>query len=138
MPNTTQTVFLSYALADRDFASTIQTALARFGFRTFDPEVELRLGEKIDEKIMDGIRAADVFVFVVPEHGTGINALVELGAARALGKRIVALARDRKRAASSDVAVRLSNLMVLDAGGIAPSLIAEQVLAVAKPELAAN
>lgn len=131
--------FISYSRDDRDFVSTIEAALARYGLQTFDPELEIQAGDKIDERILDGLRAADVVIFVVPEHeGAGKNALVEIGAARALGKRIVALVRDRKRAANSDVAMRLSNLMVLDAGEAEPSSIAEQILTVAKPEMAAG
>ena len=78
-------------------------------------------------------------MFVVPEReGIGKNALAELGAAKAVGKQIVSLVPDRKRAANSDVAVRLSNLMVLDAAELAPAAIADRVLSVAKPELAAG
>lgn len=138
MHETPPKVFLSYAWDDRDFAATVKAALSNSGVHTFD-EFDVTLGENLIETVLENIRDSEIVVFVVPEReGVGKNALAELGAARAAGKRIVSLVPDRKRAANSDVAVRLSNLMVLDAAELVPSALAEQVLSFTKPELAAG
>ncbi|MDQ2081933.1 toll/interleukin-1 receptor domain-containing protein [Xanthobacteraceae bacterium Astr-EGSB] len=138
MHETMPKVFLSYAWGDRAFAATVKAALSDVGVSASD-DLDIAPGESLAEAVLESIRASEIVVFVVPEHeGVGKNALFELGAARAAGKHIVSLVPDRKRAANSDVAVRLSNLMVLDASERSPSTIAEQVLTALKPELAAG
>jgi nucleoside 2-deoxyribosyltransferase len=101
-------IFLSYAPEDRAFAARLKRAFGARGAETFDPIDDLRPGEDISSGILRRLRRADMVVFVVPRYeGQGKAALVELGAAKALGKRIVSVLPDRARAANSEVASAL-------------------------------
>lgn len=125
----TRKVFLSYASGDREFASRVRDAVAGQGAEAVDVQPDLKPGSDPGAAVMDALRSADLFVFVVPEkEGSGKHALMELGAAKALGKRIVALMPDRHRASNTDVAVRLSDVMLLDAGEKPADTVAEQLL----------
>jgi hypothetical protein len=138
MHETQPKVFISYACGDRDFAATVKAAFSDSGVRAFDG-LDVALDDDFVDAVLENIRASDIVVFVVPEReGIRKNAFAELGAARAVGKQIVSLVPDRKRAANSDVAVRLSNLMVLAAAELAPAVIADRALSVVKPQLAAR
>jgi nucleoside 2-deoxyribosyltransferase len=128
MAETAPNVFVSYAWDDRDFAERVRSAVAQSGANALDP-YSIEAASDLEGEVLKAVRAADVFVFVIPSReGLGKSALAELGAARALGKRIVALMPDRARAANSEVAVRLSDLIVLDAGEKTASTLAQQVL----------
>ena len=108
-------VFLSYAVEDRAFADRLARALAAEGARTFDPLRDLPGGTDISSAILRSLRRADLVVFVVPRfEGQGKAALAELGAARAIGKRIVSVLPDTTRAANSDVATALSETHFLE------------------------
>lgn len=124
-----RTVFLSYASDDRAFAAQIRDAVAQRGAEAVDADSVVQPGSDVGGAAMEALRSADLFVFVVPEkEGSGRWALMELGAAKALGKRIVALMPDRHRAGNSEVAVRLSDVLVLDAGEKPATRVAEQLL----------
>ena len=102
-------VFLSYALEDRPFAARLKRALSARGAQTFDPAEDLRPGADLSAAILKALKQADLLVFVVPRfEGQGKSALVELGAAKAMGKRIVSILPDRARAANTDIAMALS------------------------------
>jgi nucleoside 2-deoxyribosyltransferase len=102
-------VFLSYATEDQPFAARLKGALSAHGAETIDPTEDLRPGEEVSTAILKLLRRADLLVFVVPRfEGQGKSALVELGAAKAMGKRIVSVLPDRARSANSDVAMALS------------------------------
>ncbi len=110
-------VFLSYAAEDKTFADRLSKALASHGASVFDPAEDLASGADVSGAIIKFLRRSDLVVFVVPRfEGQGKNALAELGAARAMGKRIVSVLPDRTRAANSDVAMALSETHYLDAG----------------------
>jgi hypothetical protein len=96
-------VFLSHAWADRWLAGQIARRLA--------------------------LRASDTFVFVVPEReGAGKHALFELGAAHAMGKRIVAIVPTAGRFSNADVARVLSGSAVLDASAVPADALAEAIM----------
>jgi hypothetical protein len=76
---------------------------------------DLPAGTDISSAILRSLRRADLVVFVVPRfEGQGKAALAELGAARAIGKRIVSVLPDTTRAANSDVATALSETHFLE------------------------
>lgn len=108
-------VFLSYATEDQAYAARLKKALEASGAETFDPARDLEPGAEFADAILKSLRRADLVVFVVPRfEGQGKSALVELGAARALGRRIVSVFPDRTRVANSDVAMALSEAHYLD------------------------
>jgi hypothetical protein len=103
-------VFLSYANEDRTFAARLKQALSAHGAETLDPGDDLRPGKDWSAAILKSLKRADLLVFVVPRYeGQGKSALVELGAAKAMGKRIVSVLPDRARAANTDVAMALGD-----------------------------
>jgi len=101
-------VFLSYASEDQPFATRLKKVLSEHGAETLDPS-DVVPGEDFSAAVLKTLKRADLLVFVVPRfEGQGKSALVELGAAKALGKRVVSVLPDRARAANTDVAVALS------------------------------
>ena len=122
-------VFLSYAASDEAVASQLGRALAGLGAEVFDPHKDVGPGTDASAAILNQLRRSDLLVFVVPRYeGQGKSALVELGAARALGKRIVSVMPDRLRTANSDVASALGETYFLDAGGDGVGAFASRIL----------
>src|SRR5262249_59763516 len=94
----------------------------------WDP-VSVTAGEKFQDSIEDALKQADVFVYVIREReGSGKWSLFELGAAKALGKRIVAVLPDTGRIANSAVAARLADRLVVDENAKSPSGTVRKIL----------
>lgn len=122
-------VFLSHALEDRKFVSELSRALKARGAETFVDYEHVRPGEDVSTTILAQLQRSDLVVFVVPRfEGQGKNALFELGAAKALGKRIVAVLPEGVRRSNSDIASALSRTLLLDASAKNVGLLADQVL----------
>lgn len=122
-------IFVSYANSDREFAARLARSLTERGARAFDPLAELKPGDDWGEALLAQLRASDTFVFVVPEReGAGKNALFELGAAHALGKRIVAVVPTTTRFYNADVARVLSGSAVLDASTVPQDALADAIM----------
>ena len=121
-------LFLSYAMSDQVFAAKLKRALAARGVEAFDSHKDLKPGEDISASLIGRLKRSDMLIFVVPRfEGQGKGALAELGAAKALGKRIVAVLPDRMRFANTDVSV-LGNTYSLDAAGRDVSALADRLL----------
>lgn len=122
-------VFLSHAMEDRKFVTELGKALMARGAETFVDYENVRPGDDISATILAQLQRSDLVVFVVPRYeGQGKNALFELGAARALGKPIVAVLPEGVRRANSDVASALGRTLLLDATTKNVGLLADQVL----------
>lgn len=122
-------VFISYARGDYEFVSKLREALAARGAKVFDDLMDVRPGADISASILDRLKRSDLVVFVVPRYaGQGKSALVELGAAKAFGKRIASVLPDRVRAGNNDVASVFGNTFFLDAVGRNVGALADQVL----------
>jgi hypothetical protein len=122
-------VFLSYARDDADFAAKLRKALTDRGAKAFDAPKDVQPGVDYWTSIQDQLRRSDLVVFVVPRHeGQGKSALIELGAAKALGRRIVAVLPDRIRTSNSEIASSLGNTYFLDSTGKNVGELADQVL----------
>lgn len=112
-------LFVSYGVDDAKFAKHLLTRLKHEGFDTLDAASSLRPGDKWGDTILKALRSADRIVFVVPSReGGGKNALAELGAARAMGKEIIAVIPDSSRAWNSDVARAISDNVIVDASRV--------------------
>lgn len=112
-------VFLSHSGDDAEFARRLATRLRDAGVDAFDSASDLPSGEDGSSRILRALEKSDKVIFVVPLHeGNGKNALAELGAARALGKPILAVMPDSSRAWNSDVARAISNSAVIDASRV--------------------
>jgi nucleoside 2-deoxyribosyltransferase len=121
-------VFLTYSLDDREFAERLRAAMTDENVEVWDP-VSVTAGEKFQDSIEDALKQADVVVYVIPEReGSGKWSLFELGAAKALGKRIVAVLPDTGRIANSAVAARLADRLVVDENAKSPSGTVRKIL----------
>lgn len=107
-------VFLSYSSSDQGLAERLRAAMLDQNIQVWDP-VQIPAGGNIDDQVQEALRMSDLFVYLIPEkEGSGKWSLFELGAAKALGKRIVAVLPDGSRLANSVVAAKLANTVVLD------------------------
>jgi hypothetical protein len=122
-------VFFSYAAGDRVFAESLRKAMDSYPVQIFDPLSDVDLGQDWPSQIGDEITKSDLMVFIVPEkEGSGKSSLFELGAAKALGKRIVAVLPNSARAANTEVAARLADLLLLDVESKPASEIVRKIL----------
>lgn len=123
-------IFFSYSIDDQPFAAQIADLVRRSGGEVFVDDA--RPGEEWFESLKSQIEAADLVVFIVPaQEGQGRNALFEIGAAKALGKRILAILRERKRRTNADVAVGLADTVIMEAEHMSPDLLARTVVSAA-------
>jgi hypothetical protein len=118
-------VFISHASTDRDYAKALTQALLGKGFDVFGDEDTIRAGDNYPDLILDILKNAELVVFVVPkENGEGKNALYEVGAAKAMGKKIFAIMPLGRGSAGRDVAIGLADLIFLDVSDTQPDKIA--------------
>jgi hypothetical protein len=125
-------VFVSYDRRDRQFAAALSEALRAQGADVFDPSslIQVRPGDDWADELLDELRNSDFLVFVVPRfEGDGINALAELGAARALGKTIVPVVPEPAWYASGSIASVVSRQATLDASRLSRDELARAILA---------
>src|SRR5262249_48965556 len=111
-------IFISSSHEDADFASKLKSEFEKQGSSVTLPSFDFIGGDKIFETIHNDIKAANMLVFVVPKHESESKwALLEVGAAKALHKKIVALIKDpQTSSANTDLAVRIADLVIADAG----------------------
>lgn len=108
-------IFLSYSVNDRDFARRLSKLLGEAGVSTSSVG-DLVMKDDTWEELRFRINDADRFVFVVPaREGDGKVALMELGAAKAFNKEIVAVMPNGSRTANSAVVNSLSHTSAIDA-----------------------
>ena len=116
-------VFLSYGKADEALANHVAVGLAAAGIRaeTFVPTA----GIDLSNKLRDLLQESDAVV-VVLSGGASSNGwlMAELGAARALDKRIVAIHSD-----TMPLPFSLSETSVIEAAQLSPDDVARTVVA---------
>ncbi len=121
-------LFISYARTDHQYAQELSRALRSKGFDVFRDDDKIVEGEGWTDRILDALKNAELVVFVVPkDSGEGKNALFEVGAAKALGKRIFAIMPHGRASAGRDVAMGLAELIFMDVSGTQPDKIADIV-----------
>lgn len=127
-----RTVFLSYSPSDEEYAQRLKSTLSVRGVTTLDAHDAVAPGQSTSDSLESLLRRSDILAFVVPSReGQGRWALAELGAARALGKRIVGIVPDTSHYGNADVVRRLSSGGLIDASRWRDSDIADMVLAAA-------
>ena len=112
-------VFLSYAKADEGFATNLASTLRGKGYEVLDPNHTVDVGNNQD-KVLETIRNADRVIAVVPPSTSNKFVLFELGAARALGKPIMAVMPDASRSWNSEEVRALSHHALIDASKLEP------------------
>lgn len=113
-------VFLSYATADQSFAEKLAATLRDKGYEVLDPNYFLGVEDKIQDRILESLRDADRIIVVVPPSTSNKFVLFELGAARALGKPIMAVMPDASRSWNSEEVRALSHHALIDASKLEP------------------
>jgi hypothetical protein len=123
-------VFFSYSTDDRAFADELRQAMtADHHVQVWDPAAAVSAGSMIEDPITENLSKSDLFVYIIPEkEGSGKWSLFELGAAKALGRKIVAVLRDSGRVANSGVAASLADLLVVDGDRKSPKEVARKIL----------
>jgi 16S rRNA G1207 methylase RsmC len=110
--------FISYSSPDADFALELQAALEGQGnTSTAIPETEAA-EQDLSQTLRQQLQECDVFVFVIPPDGKQSKwSLFELGAARALGRKIIAVAADRDGHSDNiTFATSLAKMILIDTG----------------------
>jgi hypothetical protein len=121
-----QKVFLSYSWEDRPFAEKLSKILTANGAKVIDPANDVPAGSNIQDIILKAVRDSSSMIFVVPQQeGAGKGALAELGAARALGKRILAVSPNSSRLHNSGFARIITESAVVDASRISDLELAD-------------
>ena len=124
-------IFLTYASADSSFAETLSGELHKLdnGIRTV-AIADAGPIDKVFGLIKQSLINSDLVVFIVPsQEGEGQWALAALGAAKVLGKSILAVMPDRVRYPNSVYLRTLLDRPVLDASNMVMPLLAQRVLA---------
>jgi hypothetical protein len=112
-------VFVSAAREDHELAARIGRALCSAGMGVWHDRASLKGGENWEDAILEAIRTSDALVFVVPRReGEGTFALQEAGAARALGKPIIAVIADPMRYGNGAIGRSLSGKPLIDASAL--------------------
>src|ERR1019366_3524747 len=90
--SSTNHVFLSYALEDRELAKDLASLISRRGASVFS-DFDVKLGELWSSVIRDEIEKSSALVLLIPSDGfrNRNNIWFEAGAAKALGKRVLAV-----------------------------------------------
>lgn len=90
--------FMSYSSKDAAFASALRESIERDGVSVFDPARDATPGLDLLTRLREEIEKSDVLILVVPETGTtnANTAFFEAGAAKALGKKVLAVMPDAK------------------------------------------
>lgn len=95
MPGTK--VFLSYSRADRSLADQLIREFHKMPVEVWSDEDQLRVGENWSDVLRSRIRDSQFFVLLLTPRALESSWVQqELGAAWALGKRIVAVATDER------------------------------------------
>jgi nucleoside 2-deoxyribosyltransferase len=86
-------LFISYSSADRSFAERLENRIRALGVDILSDENSLMPSRDLGGALREALEASDGVVLVVPAPGTAKanNAFFEVGAARALGKPVVAV-----------------------------------------------
>lgn len=83
-------VFISYVVADREFAQVLAGALRKRGLSVWWGEEQIKPGDYWADSIQDALQGSENVVFVLSAGAAKSNWLaVELGGALALHKRII-------------------------------------------------
>jgi len=126
----THKVFLSYAHDDRDLAKVLGEKMRALGADVFDDETILP-GNTWQISLREALEDADAVVYLAPRPGTteSNTAFFEVGAARALGKRIIPILPTQDAMRIRELPAGIQTLQALDGSRLAPDALAESIVA---------
>jgi hypothetical protein len=117
MPNSGKRVFMSYANEDRAFASRLGALMMERGVSVASNEATGTRGRSIDDALRDAIEGATALLLLIPsQHASDRNVTwFEAGAAKALGKPVLAVLPPSREPGTTELPTDLAGLLVLDA-----------------------
>jgi hypothetical protein len=129
----TLNVFLSYGHADRALASELAAKMRALGADVFDDK-SIRPGDSFQDVLRSALEAADAVVYLAPKPGTAQSnfAFFEIGAARALGKRIIPVLPTWDPLRIRELPAGIQDTQALDGSRLAPQALAESIVATLK------
>ena len=85
--------FISHSFADRQFAKALGREIASLGVSVYDPLHASGDSSNWQAALREALEGSDNLIIIVPSPGTkgANNAFFEAGAARALGKPVIAV-----------------------------------------------
>jgi hypothetical protein len=129
MSETHMHVFLSYSGPDKEFARRLADLMTQRGLTVFDTR-HVVAGEHLADALRSEIEKASALIMLIPPQDASNRNWVwfEAGAARALGKRVLAVLPPARGAHARELPTNLADVMVLDADerpleGIADMLV---------------
>jgi hypothetical protein len=113
--SSTKSVFLSYSLENRELAKELASLMSRRGVSVFIDSADVKLGDLWSSVIRREIERASALVLLIPSEDVPNrnNIWFEAGAAKALGKRVLAVLPPNRRLV--DLPSDIADLLVLDA-----------------------
>jgi hypothetical protein len=127
-------LFLSSSRQDRSFAELLGQNMRALGAEVMSDETLNGPGVNWDHAFRAALEASDGFVLIMPEPGTARanNAFFEAGAARALGKRIVAVMPSADAARARELPADMYGLAVFDGSNADPDTLAKAIVSTLK------
>ncbi len=109
-------VFLSYVHEDKALADQLASYLKDSSFEIWRDE-NVSAGEAWANAVQDALCKAETVLLIVPATDSPgrNNVFFEIGAARALGKRILAVVPDRHETEPQDIPIDVADLVIMDA-----------------------
>lgn len=106
--------FISYGRDDAAFAASLLDEIERLGVSGWLDRRDLRPGENWSGSLRNAIENSDALILVVPETGTSEanTAFFEAGAAKALGKPVLAVMPDAR---GRELPVSITDFAIFDA-----------------------
>jgi hypothetical protein len=116
MPDDGKQVFISYALDDRDFARRLGSLMEQRGASVF-LDADVRPGDLWADVLRREIERATALVLIIPSRNVANRNTVwfEAGAAKALGKPILAVLPPHHKVDRGELPTDLADLLVLNA-----------------------
>jgi hypothetical protein len=123
-------LFISYSWADRSFAEGLENRIRALGVDILSDENSLRPGQDLGGALREALEASDGVVLVVPAPGTARanNAFFEVGAARALGKPVVAVIPSSEPSRIRELPTDMYELAVFDGSRINSEALAKSIV----------
>jgi len=121
-------IFISHTSDSRDYARSLRKALQEFGDAALFDETEMTAGESIAEVVRTKLQSADYFVVLLTKRtAESPRVMFEIGAAEALGKRVLPILLARLDMDKLDYLGR--DLAFLDARKLKPGQAAQRIKA---------
>jgi hypothetical protein len=123
-------ILVSYGEADRVFAERLGADMRALGAEVISDVLWNRPGANWDQALRDALEATDAFVLLVPVPGSpkANNAFFEAGAARASGKRVVAVLPTTDPSRARELPSEINALAIFDGSRLAPEALAKSIV----------